>query len=144
MPYNFSWIEKDQLAGMARPRREDGAWLREQGITVVISLTERAADLDEIEVCSIPVRDMTAPSLDQMHAAVEYIAKAIQDGGAVAVHCAAGMGRTGTILAAYLIAKGATARDAVRMIRQQRPGSIETRDQMDALTQYAELVGGTS
>jgi len=57
----------------------------------------------------------------------------------VGVHCHAGIGRTGTILAAYLISQGKTARDALRELRVMRPGSVETSEQEDVLISYEGL-----
>ena len=55
----------------------------------------------------------------------------------VAVHCGAGLGRTGVVLAAYFVATGATAQNAVARIRRLRPGSIETDEQAEAIEHYA-------
>jgi len=142
MPYNFSWLVPGKLAGMARPRSSDAQWLRDQGVTAVLSLTERAApDLEGIESLHVAVQDMRAPTLDQLHRGVNYIDAVVAGGGAVAVHCAAGMGRTGTLLAAYLVSRGHDASAAVRAVREQRPGSIETAAQEDSVRRFAELMG---
>lgn len=56
---------------------------------------------------------------------------------AVGVHCALGFGRTGTMLACYLVKeRGLAAGDAVAEIRRLRPGSIETYEQEKAVFQF--------
>ena len=85
----------------------------------------------------IPVPDMTAPSQRQLELGVETIARAKRSGMGVAVHCAAGKGRTGTILAGYFVAAGMTADRAIEHVRDLRPGSIETPEQEDAVRLYA-------
>jgi atypical dual specificity phosphatase len=59
----------------------------------------------------------------------------------VMVHCAAGRGRTGTILAAYLIKKeNLTANQAIKKIRSVRPGSIQSDRQEMALYIYEQYL----
>lgn len=55
----------------------------------------------------------------------------------VAVHCMHGHGRTGTMLACYLVKKlKISGIDAIKQIRAMRPGSIETHDQEKAVMQF--------
>jgi ADP-ribosyl-[dinitrogen reductase] hydrolase len=52
---------------------------------------------------------------------------ALQRGGRVLVHCAAGRGRSGTIAARLLVELGeADAATAIARVRQARPGAVET------------------
>jgi len=142
MPFNFSWLMPGLVAGMARPRPDDAPWLREQGVTAIVSLTEAPPpDLDALTVLHVPIPDMTPPTLDQLHRSIRFIEDEIARGGAVVVHCTAGMGRTGTLLAAWLVSRGQPAGEAIRLVRASRPGSIETRSQEKAIRQFAELMG---
>ena len=145
----FSWVVEDQLAGMARPGAQqplddDLAALRQLGIRLLISLTETPTSADDaarhgIEVIHEPVPDMTAPTQHQLRTLVEAGRGSLAGGRAVGVHCAAGMGRTGTVLAAFLVADGRTAEDAMVEIRRLRPGSIETEEQEQAVRAFEVL-----
>lgn len=127
---------------MAYPyEAEDFAWLRKQGIQLIISLTEEPPRRDWINDAGlmsvhVPVPDMTAPTVRQLEHLIDTIEKANQAGFGVAVHCAAGRGRTGTVLAAYLIKLGATPEQALEQVREKRPGSVETPEQERSLMEY--------
>jgi len=57
------------------------------------------------------------------------------------VHCAAGKGRTGTILAAYMMKfKGMNAKSAAEKIRSMRPGSIENGPQEIVLSMFEKYL----
>ena len=84
----------------------------------------------------LPVQDYTAPSIDQLAAFVEQAGASIGSSRAVGVHCEAGMGRTGTFLAAWFVAQGMGADEAIAEIRRLRPGSIETEDQEQAVRDF--------
>lgn len=143
MVANFSWIIEGRVAGMGRPRPASLEWLRDQGVSAVVSLTEAPpAGLDGFEHIHLPVPDMTSPSLAELRAAVAFIQEHADQG--VVVHCGAGLGRTGTVLAAYLVSTGASATAALEQVRAMRPGSVETPDQEQAIARYAELVGGVT
>lgn len=72
---------------------------------------------------------------------VERVEASVATGESVGVHCTAGLGRSGTMAAAYLVARGATADDAIATIRAFRPGSIETEAQEDAIRLFEETSG---
>jgi atypical dual specificity phosphatase len=120
----------------------DLAWLRGQGIGAVLSLTETPLPAEalaryEITALHLPVRDLTAPTPEQLERALDFIDRQRALGHAVAVHCLVGEGRTGTVLAAYLVRGGMTAEQALRELRAQRPGALGTSEQEHALRAFA-------
>jgi atypical dual specificity phosphatase len=148
-PWGFSWIDKPRLAALGRPESdEELRWLKQQGIDLLISLTEEPPNRRDVNdaglmLYHVPVEDMTAPTQEDFARCISAIDKALASGLGVAVHCAAGIGRTGTVLAAYFVHQGATATEAIRKIRRLRPGSIETAEQEEAVHDYARRRKGT-
>lgn len=146
-PRNFSWVVDNQLAGMGHPGHGETAdtryaYLANRDVSLMVSLTETAPesallDVHGIAQVHLPVVDFTAPTLMQLDTFVTTTADELMIGGRVVVHCAAGQGRTGTFLAAWFVASGATSAEAIDHVRELRPGSIETKDQVDIVFEYA-------
>ena len=141
-PSGFSWVEPPHLAGMARPEsQEELDWLRSQGISLLISLTEDPLPRHWINDAGllnvhIPVEDMYPPTQKQIDLAVSTIAKARAQNFGVGVHCTAGLGRTGTILACWFVRQGHPSQAAIAKVRDLRPGSVETNEQEDAVLEF--------
>ena len=142
-----TWLDEGRLLGCAYPRREAAlAGLAHQGVSVLINLHERAHDPGRLaryglEEIHLPVADFTPPSPEQLDRGVEAIARARAAGQCVAVHCGGGLGRTGTLLACYLVHQGLRAETAVARVRAARPGSVETPTQAAAVAAYAARRG---
>ena len=141
-PPGFSWIEKPLLAAMSRPEGvEDLEWLRKQGIELLLSLTEDPPRRDWVNSAGLmlvhePMIDMAAPDQEQLERCVAVILKAHGRKMGVAIHCAAGLGRTGVVVACFFIDKGLNAKNAIARVRRLRPGSIETEEQEDAVDEF--------
>jgi protein-tyrosine phosphatase len=57
----------------------------------------------------------------------------LQAGERVAIHCRAGLGRSGTVAARVLIERGAAPADAITWVQRHRRGAIETPSQRNYL-----------
>jgi protein-tyrosine phosphatase len=88
----------------------------------------------------LPVPDGGAPTFEQASEFVRFVDARRTGGQAVAVHCEAGLGRTGTMVAVYLISQGDTAADAIRRIRVVEKSAVETNRQIQFLEMYAEHI----
>jgi atypical dual specificity phosphatase len=137
----FNWVVKDQIIAMSRPESGELAALKSCGVDHVISLTVQPLppehlDKHGIAGIHIPVLDMSAPTLEEITCFVEELSRLVDDGHKVAVHCGAGLGRTGTMLACYLVSRGMSADEALCEVRRRRPGSIESRVQEQAVRDY--------
>jgi cell division cycle 14 len=88
--------------------------------------------------------DCTAPPPDVVEAFLK-LSDAAE--GSVAVHCKAGLGRTGTLIGVYLMRReGFTAREAMGWLRMMRPGSVigEQQDYLCALEAAAASHGAAA
>jgi atypical dual specificity phosphatase len=142
-PHSFNWIIADRLGACVNPSVavQLAAELQNMRIGLLVNLYERADPPELVArlgaaAVHLPVSNSDPPSQSQLDVGVAAIAAALSDGQRVVVHCGAGLGRTGTMLAAYLVSQGAEADDAIAQVRAARPGSVETLQQEYAVHEY--------
>lgn len=70
-----------------------------------------------------PIHDLGVAPVDQMQSTVHGVLGDLNACGSVVVHCAAGMGRAGTVAVLVLITAGVLADEARRLVAEARPGA---------------------
>ena len=142
-PDNFSWIIEGKLAGSAIPTSIDEVeWAIDQGVKSIVTIREEPLDTDytnNVNYFHVHSNDMGVPEFDDLVKTVDFIHDRMVNDEPVMVHCLAGLGRTGTILACYLIKyKKMSADDAIQKVRDERPGSIQSFSQEEIIFQFAK------
>ncbi len=149
-PSGFAWLVPGQLAGTPLPGVVhdidlDLAALRRMGITLLITLTER--DLPQepllrhgLRNLHLPIYDREPPTVAQIQMLLKRMEILLAQGHVLAVHCLAGIGRTGTVLAAWLVREGLAAPEALRRVRLIDAQYVQTTEQEDFLQLYEDAI----
>ena len=136
----LNWLITGKLAGSRYPETFDLPGIYQEGIRAIVSLEEyrdpEAIIQQRMEHLHVPIPDFTAPSLSLLKRIISFISAMIEKEKPVLVHCYAGIGRTGTVLAAYLISQGNDVETALQKVRSRVPGAVQTPEQEHILKVY--------
>jgi len=136
---DFYWMEAGKLAGSHFPKLDELKELYTLGFRILVPRQVRE-DIGEIEKLGFDVHpifmpDFSSPTIQQLEEFNSIVARS--DGKPILVHCLAGYGRTGTMLAAYLMKfQSLNADEAIRKVRAVRPGAVEVDNQVAMLKEY--------
>jgi len=144
-PDKFSWLIENKLAGSGIPTSTNEVqWVIEQGVKSIVTVREEPLDNDwvkNVNYLHVHSNDMGVPEFDDLVSAVDFIHSRITNNEPVMVHCLAGLGRTGTLLACYLVKhQKMSADDAIQKVREERSGSIQSYPQEEIIFQFAKSV----
>ena len=144
-PDNFSWIIEEKLAGSAIPTsKEEIDWVKQEGVKSIVTIREEPLEdewIKDVNYLHVHSNDMGIPEFSDLVNSIDFIHQRITNDEPVMVHCLAGLGRTGTILACYLIKyEDMTADDAIEKVRRERHGSIQSFSQEEIIFRFEKFV----
>lgn len=149
-PRGFLWLKKGLLAGTPRPgivadSEYDLKALKKVGIKTLVSLTTNRFSKKElsnhgIEGLWLKIKDMESPGMQEAADMCEQVNQRLLKNEAVAYHCKAGLGRTGTMLAAQLVWEGNTALDALETVRKIEPRWVQSDEQVDFIEKFEDFM----
>ncbi|MGE4293865.1 MAG: dual specificity protein phosphatase family protein [Desulfovibrio sp.] len=144
--YKLDWVTDHLAVGHAPMSEAQLDSLRAQGVDAILNLCGEFCDLHDIEaehgfeVYYMPLHDEEAPDLTELEKALEWLDESIYLDKRVLIHCRHGIGRTGTVLNAYLLRRGLGHKLAGRTLRglRSKPANF---DQWWAIRKYGRKSG---
>ncbi|MBL8151444.1 MAG: tyrosine-protein phosphatase [Blastocatellia bacterium] len=145
----FHWVIDGLLAGSAKPGllntlEEDVNFLKAMGIELVVTLTELpfTPSLSSFGFRQIhfPIQDMSFPTPKAGQQICEEIVKAVEERSPTLLHCKAGLGRTGMMLACCLVSMGKDPEQALIEVRKRNRAYVQTQGQANFIKHYAQYI----
>jgi len=157
---NIWWILSGVLGGMPMPfihpeRRlnlggtieaydDDLQGLYREGVRAFACLLNIPADAAVFQTAGfdfkyLPIGEGQAPTIEQANEFIVFVEQARWRNRPVVCYCEAGLGRTGTMLATYLIHTGKPAHEAIVAVRTVEPAAIETKLQIAFLERFERM-----
>jgi protein tyrosine phosphatase (PTP) superfamily phosphohydrolase (DUF442 family) len=144
--YPLTWVTEHLAVGGAPMSHAQLDSLKEQGITAIVNLCGEFCDLHDIEAAAgfevryLPIPDGKAPDLSALEQVLAWLDEAVYLGKKVLIHCRHGIGRTGTVLNAYLLRRGLGHRLAARVLSPLRSKPTNF-DQWWTIRRYGKETG---
>ena len=149
----FNWwdiIDERVLLGGAL-MFDDLERLRQLGVGAVVNLCAERPDNPyrlgraQMDYLWLPVTDTYAPTVDQILQGLAWLEQRVQTGRKVYIHCAAGMGRSVTLLACwYLYTESMNVSQVLAFVKRRRPQTALTRRQVRRIREIAILLTHTA
>ncbi len=146
MTYSVTWLTSQLACGSAPMSYDDLDLIKGQGINAIVNLCGEFCDLHQIEeqsgfeVYYLPIPDESAPDIQLMEKALDWLDEALYLKKKVLIHCRHGIGRTGTFVSAYLLRRGFGLKFTEKKLKNARisPGSFS---QWRLLRKYGKQKG---
>lgn len=118
--------------------------MQDIGITAIVNMRETPApiyqDLPSLHILHLPTKDMNQPTIQDLLKGIQFIQKELDHGGKVYIHCRLGEGRGPTMMIAYLMSRGMTPEDALKLVKDVRPFVRPTAVQIAQLSKLNDII----
>ena len=124
--FPMHWVTPRLAVGPAPSTQAQLAAIKEEKISCILNLCAEMKELPTIqeeagfEVYYLPIEDEEAPDLAALDKALDWLDEQLFLGKHVYIHCRHGIGRTGTVLNAYLLRRGLGHRRAAKVLHSLR------------------------
>lgn len=147
--YPLKWITESLAVGYAPRSNEHLQEIHTAGIQAIVNLCGECYDLHEaereaaFEVFYLAVVDEDVPTLKDLEKLINWMDFQLSLKRKILVHCRYGIGRTGTIVLAYLLHLGHDIKKA-RELMSHTPSWPSSRIQIELIDRYALQSQGLS
>ncbi|MGE4296617.1 MAG: dual specificity protein phosphatase family protein [Desulfovibrionaceae bacterium] len=122
----LTWVTDHLAVGGAPLSVEQLDRLKHEGVDAILNLCGEFCDLHHVEAAHgfevryMPIGDEEAPELHALEETLAWLDECLYLGKKTYIHCRHGIGRTGTVLNAYLLRRGLGHRGAARILKHLR------------------------
>jgi len=143
-PQNFNWLIMNKIAGSARPNSvEELLWLKNHNIKAIATVMLFPLDRQLVHDLGFEYLFLQIPRVPtplQIKVFINFVDLMLAQDKPVLIHCRNGLGRTGTMIALYLVGKGYTAEAAILRVKKFSPMAIEHYEQYNSIYRFAEYL----
>jgi len=143
---NFNWIIDGLVAASEYPDSEKKLeFLKEQGVKSIVTLSEKKIDDDLIikykfRYLHLPIKDFDVPKMDDIKKFLRWMKLMEKWKIPTLIHCDAGIGRTGTMLAILFLSKGKTPKESIEFVKEKRNFGLESIKQESFIYEIYEII----
>lgn len=143
---NFNWIIEGLVAASEYPDNEKKLeFLKEQGVKSIVTLSEKKIDGNLIvkykfRYLHLPIKDFDVPKMDDIKKFLRWMKLMEKWKIPTLIHCDAGIGRTGTMLAILFLSKGKTPKESIEFVKEKRNFGLESIKQESFIYEIYEII----
>jgi protein-tyrosine phosphatase len=140
---DIDWLTESLAVGGCFPVSAAADLARAHGINCVVDLRAEACDDDAglrrhgMSFLHLPTPDRCAIAPAAIEGAVAWIARALDAGARVLVHCEYGIGRSVLLALCVLVHRGHAPLDAMTLLKETRPVASPSPEQLRAFLAFA-------